>query len=163
MFYQDKICIGHLVLVCSIIVSTVFFYWLYSDTDMEIFINHIKKEKRFLLYEQYEDDIKLRAETLERIADDEVHIRWLPFVQDLPFGYAKLEMYQALLQGDLEREETYAEIASILDSSPEEFLVSDKVIYLNALNEVKNIRTDLLEKYDLLNSDEINNKNTQSD
>jgi hypothetical protein len=62
-------------------------------------------------------------------------------------------MYLGLLAGDPEREETYAEIAAVIDSFSEEFPTEDKIRYLTALKAIKGVDNKLLEKYDLLNAE----------
>jgi len=150
IFHKDGLCLGHLLLACSIVVSTGFAYWLYKDTDIEKFLYFTSETKRLTFYKQYEEDLQLRYEILNDIYDDEIDIIWLPFVQDLPEGYTKFEMYLGLLAGDPEREETYAEIAAVIDSYSEEFPTEDKIRYLTALMAIKGVDNELLEKYGLL-------------
>jgi len=152
--HEDGLCLSHLFLACSIVVSAGFAYWLYKDTDIEKFLYFTSETKRLTFYEQYEEDLKLRNEILNDIYDDEIDIIWLPFVQDLPDGYTKFEMYLGLLGGDPEREETYAEIAAVIDSFSEKFHTGDKIRYLTALMAIKGVDNELLEKYDLLNDED---------
>ncbi len=151
---KDGLCLSHLFLACSIVVSAGFAYWLYEDTDIEKFLYFTSETQRLTFNEQYEEDLKLRYEVLNDIYDDEIDIIWLPFVQDLPEGYTKFEMYLGLLGGDPEREETYAEIAAVIDSYSEEFPTEDKIRYLSALKAIKGVDNELLEKYDLLNDED---------
>jgi len=151
---KDGLCLSHIFLACSIVVSAGFAYWLYEDTDIEKFLYFTSETKRLTFNEQYEEDLKLRYEVLNDIYDDEIDIIWLPFVQDLPEGYTKFEMYLGLLGGDPEREETYAEIAAVIDSYSEEFPTEDKIRYLSALKAIKGVDNELLEKYDLLNDED---------
>jgi len=151
MLHKDALCLGYLLLACSIVISAGFAYWLYKDTDMEKFLHFTSESRRLTFYEEYEEDLQLRNEILNDIYDDEIDIIWLPFVQDLPEGYTKFEMYLGLLGGDPEREETYAEIAAVLDSFSEEFPAEDKIRYLSALKSIKGVDNKLLDKYDLLN------------
>ncbi len=151
--HEDGLCLSHLFLACSIVVSAGFAYWLYEDTDIEKFLYFTSETQRLTFNEQYEEDLKLRYEVLNDIYDDEIDIIWLPFVQDLPEGYTKFEMYLGLLGGDPEREETYAEIAAVIDSYSEEFPTEDKIRYLSALKAIKGVDNKLLEKYDLLNDE----------
>jgi len=150
IFHKDGLCLGHLFLAFSIVVSTGFAYWLYKDTDIEKFLYFTSESKRLTFYKQYEEDLQLRYEILNDIYDDEIDIIWLPFVQDLPEGYTKFEMYFGLLGGDPEREETYAEIAAVIDSYSEEFPTEDKIRYLAALMAIKGVDNELLEKYGLV-------------
>jgi len=150
-FHKDGLCLSHLFLAFSIVVCSGFAYWLYEDTDMEKFLYFTSETKKLTFYEQYEEDLQLRNEILNDIYDDEIDIIWLPFVQDLPEGYTKFEMYLGLLGGDPEREETYAEIAAVIDSYSEEFPTEDKIRYLSALKAIKGVDNKLLDKYDLLN------------
>ena len=154
MPHEDSLCLSHLFLACSIVVSAGFAYWLYEDTDIEKFLYFTSETQRLTFNEQYEEDLKLRYEVLNDIYDDEIDIIWLPFVQDLPEGYTKFEMYLGLLGGDPEREETYAEIAAVIDSYSEEFPTEDKIRYLSALKAIKGVDNELLEKYDLLNDED---------
>jgi len=154
MLHKDGLCLSYLLLACSIVISAGFAYWLYNDTDMEKFLHFTSETKRLTFNEQYEEDLKLRSEVLNDIYSDEIDIIWLPFVQDLPEGYTKFEMYLGLLAGDPEREETYAEIAAVIDSFSEEFPTEDKIRYLAALKAIKGVDNDLLEKYDLLNAED---------
>jgi len=151
---KDGLCLSHIFLACSIVVSAGFAYWLYEDTDIEKFLYFTSETQRLTFNEQYEEDLKLRYEVLNDIYDDEIDIIWLPFVQDLPEGYTKFEMYLGLLGGDPEREETYAEIAAVIDSYSEEFPTEDKIRYLSALKAIKGVDNELLEKYDLLNDED---------
>lgn len=153
ILHKDGLCLSHLFLACSIVVSTGFAYWLYKDTDIEKFLYFTSETKRLTFYKQYEEDLQLRRDILNDIYDDEIDIIWLPFVQDLPEGYTKFEMYLGLLAGDPEREETYAEIAAVIDSFSEEFPTEDKIRYLTALKAIKGVDNKLLEKYDLLNAE----------
>ena len=152
MLHKDGLCLSYLLLACSIVISAGFAYWLYNDTDIEKFLHFTSETKILTFNEQYEEDLKLRSEVLNDIYSDEIDIIWLPFVQDLPEGYTKFEMYLGLLGGDPEREETYAEIAAVIDSFSEEFPTEDKIRYLAALKAIKGIDNELLEKYDLLNA-----------
>ena len=152
MLHKDGLCLSYLLLACSIVISAGFAYWLYNDTDIEKFLHFTSETKILTFNEQYEEDLKLRSEVLNDIYSDEIDIIWLPFVQDLPEGYTKFEMYLGLLGGDPEREETYAEIAAVIDSFSEEFPAEDKIRYLAALKAIKGIDNELLEKYDLLNA-----------
>jgi hypothetical protein len=148
---KDGLCLSYLFLAFSIVVSAWFAYWLYEDTDIEKFLYFTSESKRLTFYEQYEEDLQLRRDILNDIYDDEIDIIWLPFVQDLPEGYTKFEMYLGLLGGDPEREETYAEIATVIDSFSEEFPSEDKIRYLAALMAIKGVDNELLEKYGLVN------------
>ncbi len=150
MLHKDGLCLSYLLLACSIVVCSGFAYWLYKDTDMEKYLYFTSETRRLTFYEQYEEDLQLRNEILNDIYDDEIDIIWLPFVQDLPEGYTKFEMYLGLLGGDPEREETYAEIAAVIDSFSEEFPIEDKIRYLTALMAIKGVDNELLEKYGLL-------------
>jgi len=156
MLHKDGLCLSYLLLACSIVISAGFAYWLYKDTDMEKFLHFTNETRRLLFNEQYEEDLKLRSEVLNDIYSDEIDIIWLPFVQDLPEGYAKLEMYLGLLGGDTEREETYAEIAAAIDTFPEGLHINDKYSYLKTLEEIKDVRQDFLAKYNLLNVEDSN-------
>lgn len=153
MLHKDGLCLSYLLLACSIVISAGFVYWLYNDTDMEKFLHFTSETKRLTFNEQYEEVLKLRSEVLNDIYSDEIDIIWLPFVQDLPEGYTKFEMYLGLLGGDPEREASYAEIAAVIDSFSEEFPTEDKIRYLTALKAIKGVDNDLLEKYDLLNTE----------
>jgi len=151
---KDGLCLSHLLLAFSIVVCSGFAYWLYEVTDIEKFLHFTSETKRLTFNEQYEEDLQLRYEVLNDIYSDEIDIIWLPFVQDLPEGYTKFEMYLGLLGGDPEREETYAEIAVVIDSFSEEFPTEDKIRYLSALKAIKGVDNELLEKYDLLNDED---------
>jgi hypothetical protein len=52
MIHKDSLCLGDLMLVCSIIISFLFTYWLYKDTDMEKFLNFTKQSWRLIFHEQ---------------------------------------------------------------------------------------------------------------
>ena len=158
MSHKDSLCLGDLMLVCSIIISSGFTYWLYKDTDMEKFLNFKKQSWRLIFHEQYEEELKLRSKILNDIYSDEIDPIWIPFVQDLPNGYSKLEMYIGLLAGDVEREASYAEIADAIDTFPEGLHINDKYSYLKTLEEIKDVRQDFLAKYKLLNVEDSNSE-----
>ena len=150
MFQKGRICISYLLLAFSIIICSGFVFWLYRDTDLEKYIDFISESRRLMFYEQYEDDVKLRSEIMDEIYDDEINIIWLPFVQDLPVGYAKLELYLGLLVDNPDHEIIYKDIAGLIDSAPEGFLQKDKTRYLKELTAIEGIHHVLLKRYDLL-------------
>ena len=116
-------------------------------------IKHVEftsDSRKLLFYEQDEDDLKLRDETMTEIFDDEIDIIWLPVVGDEPNGYAKLQLLSRLLAGNPDNEEVYALTGAVMDSAPEEYPVEEKIRYLTALKAIKGIDDDLLEKYGLL-------------
>jgi len=155
-FHKDGLCLSHLFLAFSIVVSSGFAYWLYKDTDMEKFLNFTKQSWRLIFHEQYEEELVLRSKVLNDIYSDEIDPIWIPFVQDLPNGYSKLEMYIGLLAGDVEREASYAEIAAAIDSFPEGLHIENKYSYLKTLEEIIDVRHDFLKKYNLLNVEDNN-------
>ena len=150
MFYRDGICINIHILAWSIIISLGFAFWLYRDTDLIKYLNFSRESSKFLLFEQYEDDLKLRKETLTDIFDDEIDLIWLSVVQDEPDGHVKLQLYSRLLAANPDREKSYKEIASIIDSAPEEYPIKEKHHYLMALKAITGIHDVLLDKYGLL-------------
>jgi len=147
---KDGLCVSYLILACSIFICFVVTYWLYTESDVAKLRDYRFGYNRLITFEQVEDAKKFRSETVNDIYDDEIDIIWLPFVQDLPEGSAKLEMYLGILAGEPEREASYAEIAAAIDSFPEEYTIKERTRYLTALSEISGVHEELLKKYGLL-------------
>ena len=150
---KDGLCVGYIILACSIIVCSGFAFWLYRDTDMEKHIKYLDDYRRLQLYERYENVSNLRSETLAELVDDELNQIWLPLIQKEPDGYWKLKLYARLLAGNPDREESYKEIAAIINSVPEVFHSNMRTRYLNALKEITGVHDELLERHGLLTID----------
>ena len=150
MFHKDGLCLSYLILACSIVISAGFTYWLYKDSSIDKLRDYRFEYNRLHLYERDEDASKLRSETLLSIFDDEIDEIWLPFVQEEPDGYAKLQLYSRLLAGNPDYESIYKDIADTMDSATEEFSIEERTRYLTALKEIKGVHNVLLEKYGLL-------------
>ena len=114
----------------------------------------VRDSRRLLFYQQYEDAEKLRKETMAEVFDDEVDIIWLSLIKNENDGYVKFQMYLQLLESSPDYEIIYKEIADLIDSAPEEFQEKDKTRYLKELMAIEGVHQVLLERYDLLVSDE---------
>ena len=156
MFHKDELCVNYFILVCAIVISSGFAFWLYKDTDLIKSTDLTRESGRLLLYEQYEDELKLRRKAMAEIIDDKIDIIWLPFVEHETNGYVRLEMYSRLLAGNPDYELIYRDIALTMDSAPESYQMEERIRYLNALKAIKGVHHVLLEKYDLLVNTENN-------
>ena len=150
MFHKDGLCVSYLILACSIVICSGFAYWLYMESDIEKIRDYRFGYNRLILFERLDDAKKFRSETMASIFDDEIDEIWLPFVQEEPDGYAKLQLYSRLLAGNPDYESIYKDIADTMDSATEEFSIEERTRYLTALKEIKGVHNVLLEKYGLL-------------
>ena len=150
MLNKDGLCVSYLILACSIFICSGFAYWLYLDSDIMKLRDYRFKHDTLLLYERFDDDKKLRSETLVSIFDDEIDEIWWNFIYSADDGYVKLRLYSRLLAGNPDREVIYKEIAALMDSATEEFSIKERARYLTTLKEIKGVHNVLLEKYGLL-------------
>lgn len=150
MVHKDGLCVSYCILAFSIIITSGFAIWLYKDTDLIKYTDFTTESRKLKFYARYEDNLKLRNEILEEIFDDEIDIAWMPFVQDEPDGYVKLQLYSRLLAGNPDHEEIYEQIGHIIESAPGEYPSKQKIRYLTSLKAITGIQNDLLEKYGLL-------------
>jgi len=150
MLNKDGLCVSYLILACSIFICSGFAYWLYLDSDIMKLRDYRFKHDTLLLYERFDDDKKLRSETLVSIFDDEIDEIWWNVIYSADDGYVKLRLYSRLLAGNPDREAIYQEIADTMDSATEEFSIKERARYLTALKEIKGVHNVLLEKYGLL-------------
>ena len=74
MFHKDELCMNYFILACAIVISSGLAFWLYKDTDLIRIIELTRESGKLLLYEQYEDELKLRREAMAEIIDDEIDI-----------------------------------------------------------------------------------------
>ena len=152
MFYKKGLCSSYFILACSIVISGWLAFWLYTDTDLTKYIDFSSDSRKLLLYKRYEDNLKLRSETIASIIDDDIDIIWLRFITNEDDGYAKLQLYLRLLAGNPDYEVIYRDIALTMDSATEEFKIKEKPGYLKELMAVKGVHHILLERYGLLDT-----------
>ena len=150
MVIKEGLYLGHLILICSMIICSAFAYWLYSDSDIEKLRDYRFGHNTLLLYERFDDAEKFRSETLASIFDDEIDIIWWQVIYGLDDGYDKLQFYARLLAGNPDHETIYKEIAAILSAASEEYSMKERTRYLTGLRDIKGIHNSFLEKYDLL-------------
>lgn len=150
MLNKGGLCVSYLILACSIFICSGFAYWLYLDSDIMKLRDYRFKHDTLLLYERFDDDKKLRSETLVSIFDDEIDEIWWNVIYSADDGYVKLRLYSRLLAGNPDREVIYQEIAGTMDSATEEFSIKERARYLTILKEIKGVHNVLLEKYGLL-------------
>jgi len=154
MAHKDGLCVSYFILACAIVISSGFAFWLYKDTDLIKYTDLVRDSRKLLFYQQYEDAEKLRKETMAEVFDDEVDIIWLPIVKNENDGYVKFQMYLQLLESNPDYEIIYKDIADLIDSAPVEFQEKDKTRYLKEIMAIEGVHHVLLERYDLLVSDE---------
>jgi len=154
MVYKDGLCVSYFILACAIVISSGLAFWLYKDTDLIKYTDLVRDSRKLLFYQQFEDAEKLRKEIMAEVFDDEVDIIWLPLVKNENDGYVKFQMYLRLLESNPDYEIIYKDIADLMVSAPEEFQEKDKTRYLKEIMAIEGVYQVLLERYDLLVSDE---------
>jgi hypothetical protein len=143
-------CFGEMLLVSSVLLSGGFSYWLIAESDDEkvhrVFVEH----DRLVLEGRRREARELFEDALKREGEGALAPIWSPLVRAQGNGYVQLEYYIRILAGDPDRELTYKEIASLIETAPKVFHEEVKPRYLSALRGVSGIKVELLAKYGLL-------------
>ena len=146
---RNRVCLGHVLLFCSVLSGIGFSYWLATESESEKARNFYVEYKRLLLKDQIKQAREFHKNTLAIGGDTPLDEAWLPLVQVQEDGYDKLANYVRILAGNTEREASYEEIAILIKKSPKSFQDNLKIQYLIALNTIPKVRSDFLEKYGL--------------
>ncbi|MDJ0882436.1 MAG: hypothetical protein QNJ56_12370 [Gammaproteobacteria bacterium] len=148
-----KVCPSYIILVTVVFLSAGFGAWLYQKNDDELARDFYKQYSRLILKGERAKAKEFHNQILAVGGNEALSETWLPLVQAQPDGYDKLTNYIRLLKGNTEREATYEEIAALLINAPASFKGDIKKQYLQSLNDIPNIKRELLVKYQLLIQD----------
>lgn len=147
---RNKLCMGHVLLVSSVLIVAGFSYWLAAKSEEEKAHDFYVEYKRLILKDQIQQARKFHNNILSAGGDAPLSEAWLPLVQAQEDGYDKLANYVRMLAGNTEREASYEEIADLIRRSPQSFQGELKNQYLIALNAISQVRSDLLQKHGLI-------------
>ena len=154
IFYKDELSLNYFILACAIVISSGVSFWLYRDTDLIKFLDFVRESGDLLFYEQEEEELKFRKETIAEISEGKIDMIWLPVFKYEKEGYVKFQMYLRLLADNPDYEIIYSDIAELMDSAPAEFQINDKPRYLKELLSIEGVHYILLERYNLLNPED---------
>ncbi len=150
MFKYKGLCIGHLILACTIVICFVFAWWLNAETEVDKYRNYMRSHNKLFFTGQFEAVEKLRVKTLAEMTNDKLDNMWIQLVEAEQDGLPKIQLYIRILAGNPENEFTYVQISSLLKSVfPEESQSQERFHILKRLQGIEGIRYDLLERNNL--------------
>ena len=143
------ICKGWIFLLSTLSVSTLFSYWLIRESVDEkvrgIFIEHDK----LVLLDQRKEAQELLVSEIAKEGEGPLDPLWMPLIRAGSNGYIQLGYLVRVLQGNPDREQTYEEIANLIETAPDSFQVEVKPRLLADINAISGIRNEWLDKYSL--------------
>ena len=141
--------LGYLLLILSTCAAITLAWWIISDSHEDYLHKVFLEHDKLLLKEKYLEASKVLKTAIERAGDGPLDPIWLPIVRAQKNGYDQLGYYRRILEGDPTREQTYIEIANLIDLAPTTFQDQVKSRYLGALAEIAGVQEEHLTKHGL--------------
>lgn len=148
-YSYKKVHFGPSLLIFTLVSTTFFCYWLFTESDDEKLHRVYLQFDRLRLEGRQTEADKLFDETLSSTGDGPLDPIYTPLIRAKSNGYQRLEYYERILAGDPGREATYKEIETILSFVPDKYVVEIRTKYLAALANIPEVRQDFLRKYNL--------------
>ncbi len=143
-------CPGGILLLCSLLISTYFFYWVFAENDDDQVHDAVVAYEKLQIRGKSDEAFKLMNDIWASKDDGPLDPIWLQLVSAKSNGYERLGYYLRILEGDPDREATYSEIANFIEIAPKAFHDEVKSRYLNDMSKISGIRRDWLQKYGLV-------------
>ncbi len=143
-------CPGGILLLCSLLISTYFFYWVFAENDDDQVHDAVVAYEKLQIRGKSDEAFKLMNDIWASKDDGPLDPIWLQLVSAKSNGYERLGYYLRILEGDPDREATYGEIANFIEIAPKAFHDEVKFRYLDDMSKISGIRRDWLQKYGLV-------------
>jgi len=133
----------------TLVILMFFIVWIASESDVEKVQVFYTKYEQFTLNGDLDGARSLHRAILKNEGDKPLSENWLKMVQLLSDRKVKLQYYIGILAGNPNREATYEEIRILINEPTDIFTAVEIDNYLSRLRQLKDVRNDLLIKYNL--------------